>query len=80
MINITPICKHYNKLASSFLSKKICRGRTDIAVHQGHTGGTKIPNDMVKEFFMWVSPVTRNMILSGVTAKEVYEIVYREIK
>lgn len=70
MINITPLCKKYGRLPSSFLSKKVCRNHTNIKVEQGNNGFTKIPDELFKEFLMWVSPITRRMIVDEVDTSE----------
>lgn len=77
MINITPICKRFGKLPSSFLSKKACRGRTDIKVEQGSLGGTQIPEGLYKEFFMWLSVETRQLIIDGKSTSDIKEYLLK---
>ena len=65
MLNITKICRKFNKLPGHFLCLKAVRGRSDILVVQGAVGYVKIPDDLVPRFLQWLSPETEEMILDG---------------
>lgn len=77
MISITNLCKRRNKLPANFLTTKACRGRTDITVVYGSTGGTSIPDDLIPQFLMWLAEDTKQMVLDGHSPKEVLQYLQR---
>ena len=78
MLNITTICKQFNKtsqvrkLPAHFLQLNQCKERyADIKRLKGANGGTQIPEDLGKLFACWLSPEFNKRIYNGEDWQEV---------
>lgn len=74
MLEITQLCKKFNRLPSAFLTTKACRGQP-VSVKEGKNGNTQIPDNLAKEFFLWLSKETRQMVMSGKTTAEIVQYI-----
>ena len=66
MFNITPWCKKYNRQPSHFLDNNcVIPYRDKIEVIKGRYGQTKIPKILIPDFFLWLSPKTKSVVVQG---------------
>lgn len=63
MYNITYLCKRYHKKPSHFLDNSATDGHR-IDQKKGRNGYTKIPEDLMFEFFLWLSKDSKNMLIN----------------
>lgn len=68
--NITPICVKYGKKPSHFLDNPsiidlISTYNWVVNITRGRNGGTHIDDRLLAEFYLWLSPETRNMVING---------------
>jgi len=61
MIEITSICKKYKKRAPHF-TDNLKLDTTGVIARGGIGGGTQIPERLLTDFLMWLSPETREMV------------------
>lgn len=72
LVNITPLCRQYNKKPSHFLDNQrivqlITKNQYEVTTKVGrYGGGTWIPEELMKEFYIWLSEETRTEILEKV--------------
>lgn len=71
-MKITKYCKQFNKKPSHFTDNEVCQGH-HITVVKGKEGYTEIPDSLAKEFFLWLHPTTRNLVLEGKTVSEIVD-------
>jgi hypothetical protein len=74
MINITNYCKLFDKKAASFLDNPRIKDLikpSEFRVFLGCRGFTEIDEKHLKEFFLWLHPRTRQMVLDGSTIEEI---------
>jgi len=81
-LNITKICKKYNltaeikKFPTHFLQLNRCKQHfNEIACKKGVGGGTVIPEHLIPDFFLWLSPTTAQMVREGKPITEILESV-----
>ena len=79
-MNITKICKKYNhtaetkKFPTHFLQLNRCKEfYNEISCKKGVGGGTVIPEHLVPDFFLWLSPTTAQMVRDGKPMKDIME-------
>jgi len=66
MIEITSICKIWGKRASHFTDNRKL-DTSKVVARGGINGNTQIPDELLTEFLLWLSPETRQMLpLEGV--------------
>lgn len=68
--NITPICVKYGKKPSHFLDNPsiinlISNKNYILEVRMGRYGGTHIDDRLLAEFYLWLSPETRQKVING---------------
>lgn len=74
MINITKYCKKFYKKPYQFLDNdhiKSLLTPDNHKVTRGLTGGTKIDKSLIKEFLLWLSPQTKQMLLDGKSLSDI---------
>ena len=76
MINITPICKKFYKKPASFLDNDNIDQRIpkhEKNVTRGPKGFTEIHEKHLQEFFLWLAPITRTMVLNGKSLQSILD-------
>ena len=64
--DIAQICKNFGKRPLQFTDNAACNGYS-IESRRGRNGFTKIPDELLPEFLLWLSPETRQMLpLKGI--------------
>lgn len=80
MLKITDYCKKFNKKPASFMDnpriKQLIKPDEKHIV-MGANGYTMIHEKYTKEFLLWLSPETRQMVLDGVSSDEILDYVSR---
>lgn len=74
MINITKYCKKFYKKPAQFLDNEYVKSLLTPDNHKvtrGVRGGTEIHKDLLKEFLLWLSPQTKQMLLDGKSLSEI---------
>jgi len=61
MLLITDLCKKYGKQAEHFTDNKGVKDRV-TTVRGRYNAGTSIPDDLLTDFLIWLSPETRRMV------------------
>jgi len=61
MQDITRICKNFGKRPSHFLDN-VQYKNIEVESQAGPKGYTKIPDEYMHEFLLWLSPTTRTML------------------
>lgn len=78
MINITKYCKKFYKKPAQFLDNYYVKSLLTYDNHKvtrGVRGGTQISKDLLKEFLLWLSPQTKQMLLDGKSLSEITEFL-----
>lgn len=78
MINITKYCKKFYKKPAQFLDNKYVKSLLTPDNHKvtrGVRGGTEIHKDLLKEFLLWLSPQTKQMLLDGKSLSEIKQFL-----
>jgi hypothetical protein len=74
MTPITQYCKKFYKKPAQFLDndyiKKLIPSE-DYEVTVGLKGGTKLADKHLKEFFLWLSQPTKQMVMDGKSLSEI---------
>lgn len=76
MKKITEYCKKFNKRPASFLDNpniKLKIPKSEYNIVKGPRGFTEIHEKHLKEFFLWLHPTTRQMVLDGKTIEEIQQ-------
>lgn len=60
-MNIAQICKNFGKRPLGFTDNAVCKGHK-ITSRRGRAGFTDIPDELLPEFLLWLSPETRTML------------------
>lgn len=74
MINITNFATKYGKKAGNFLDNPRIVAQLkegDIIVKEGRNGFTMLHERHLPEFFLWLSPETRQMVLNGDSSDQI---------
>lgn len=78
MLKITDYCKKFNKKPASFMDnpriKQLIKP-DEHYVQMGSKGYTLLHEKHTKEFLLWLSPETRQMVLDGVSSEEILDYV-----
>ena len=83
MTNITPYCKLYKKLPSSFLDNPTIQnmiGDGDVVRKKGRYGRTEISDKLLAEFFLWLHPSTRKAIIDGYKPADIMKVLNNKMK
>jgi len=72
MINITPICKQYERRPNAWLTNEGVRERVQPKVTRGKQGKVLIAEQHLLEFLLWLDkPATTFYINTGLTPEQV---------
>lgn len=74
MINITKYSKKFYKKSAQFLDNQYIKSLLTPENHKvskGVRGGTWIDKSLIKEFLLWLSPQTKQMLLDGKSLSDI---------
>ena len=83
MIRITGQATKFRKKAGNWLDNAKVRMRipeSDYKVKRGHESGTYIDAKHLPEFYLWLSPETRKMVLNNTPIQEIESYVKSYVK